>query len=473
VRLSTRLLALIPAILIASPLMGQKIRVDSADPAFTAQGTTLNVTIRGRGFSPGAASRFLITGTADTGRVTVNSTTFISSTTLVANVTAADDAVVSLYDIDVTANGRTGKGIEKFTVQRKSQDDGLQPIVLSPPEGCDATASVLQLWRMNDGHDLPSVRFPANFDACPQAAGVPYLWVGTRWEQLDLLPGMTNGTAMDVSANGTVVGYDSCLHHCLPTEAFSKSPGLPSQFLPGTGFPSEFRIARDITSDGLHIVGGGTEGAILWSWDETLSQWVSDVLGEGDAAAVSADARVVVGNIDTPSGWEQGVLWSRTAAGEPFVTVDLGYQNIPTDVAPSGEIVVGLRWLERCTNRRCTTTTVQEVPTQWRRTSTGAWRRFDLSTQSPSGTLYGYGCSAWGVSAVVGKGFVIVGRCQGSVAVVWLPNADGSYGAPQPLPAGASAMSATSAWAVNRYGWILGQVADVNGRQSPALWKLP
>lgn len=475
----TRLLVLIPAISIAlaSPILAQKVTVDSADPSSTVQGTTLNVTIRGKGFAPGSISKFLVTGTSGNGRVTVNSTAYINSTTLVANITAADDAVISLYDIAVTSNGRTGKGIEKFSVQKKQQDEEINPIVLGVPEGCDDTASITQLFRMNDGIDLPSLRFPANFDNCPQGIRIPYLWVGTRWELLDLLPGMTGGFAMDVSANGAVVGYNWCHDsngdRCLPIEAFIKQPGQPSQILPATGFPSEFRDAKDITSDGLHVIGSGTEGALLWTWDAQSSQWVSDVVGAGAAYGISRDGNTVIGvTVDKPGDWNRALAWVRSNAGEPFEQVDLGYPRVVADVAPSGQIAVGLRWLQECGNRRCSYMKAKEVPVYWLRDANGDWSLIDLSARSPSGSEYSYGCSAWGVSEVVGKGPVIVGRCQGAIAVAWIPGADGQYGALTVLPAGDVSSSAT-AWAVNKYGWVLGQQTVVGGRRLAVLWKLP
>ena len=47
-------------------LLAQKIKVESADPPTTEQGTAnLIVTIKGRGFAEGAQTQFLQTGTAN------------------------------------------------------------------------------------------------------------------------------------------------------------------------------------------------------------------------------------------------------------------------------------------------------------------------------------------------------------------------------------------------------------------------
>jgi hypothetical protein len=100
-----------------SPLLAQGITVTSTNPSSADQGTTLDVTIKGSGFKKGAKSQWLVTGTTDPGGVTVNSTTLIDSNTLVANITIAPDAQTELkYDVEVYSAGRTGKGIEVFSV---------------------------------------------------------------------------------------------------------------------------------------------------------------------------------------------------------------------------------------------------------------------------------------------------------------------------------------------------------------------
>lgn len=474
-RLSTRLLVLIPAVAIAvaSPLLAQKVSVDSADPASTVQDTTLNVTIRGRGFSPGAVSKFLVTGTNDNGRVTVNSTAYINSTTLVANVTAADDAVISFYDIAVTTNGRTGKGIEKFSVKSKQQDQAINPIVLELPEGCDSAARLEQVWHMNDdGIDLPSVRFPATFRGCAGESPAnfqPYLWAGTRWEPVDLLPGMTSGFAYGASGNGTVVGSNWCYdsvkgESCAPNSAFVQRPGQPSEFLPLTGFPSDWTGAAEITNDGRFIVGTGSEGALLWSWDGQSSQWVIDVLGSGRAEEINADGTVVLGSGKIGAAQVPRV-WYRVQGGEPFETVDLS-GGIAWDVSPSGSLIVGTREVVECSNRRCTQKIRRMLPVFWRRISAGEWTQNDLTPLLLSSGSLADNCDARGVSEVIGKGAVAVGQCNMN-AVAWLPDANGAFGAPIALPSG------SIAYAVNRYGWVLGVGGTLPDGARPVLWKLP
>jgi hypothetical protein len=106
---------------LAAPAAAQ-IQVASATPNSTTQGTiNLNVTVGGKGFKKGAKAAWFVTGTTNPGGVTVNSTAFVNSTTLVANITVADAATVSSYDVQVqNSDGRIGSGTELFAVQSSS-----------------------------------------------------------------------------------------------------------------------------------------------------------------------------------------------------------------------------------------------------------------------------------------------------------------------------------------------------------------
>ena len=108
-----------------------QVQVTAADPSATAQGTiNLNVKVTGKGFKNGAKAKWFVTGTTDPGGVTVNSTSFVSSTEVTANITVADTAVIANFDIQVlNSDGRGGKGTELFAVTAKGQTScpALQP----------------------------------------------------------------------------------------------------------------------------------------------------------------------------------------------------------------------------------------------------------------------------------------------------------------------------------------------------------
>jgi uncharacterized delta-60 repeat protein len=116
---------------------GQQIQVTAADPTAAEQGTVnLNVKVTGKGFKNGAKAKWFVTGTTDTGGVTVNSTTFVSSSEVSANITVADTAVIANFDIQVlNSDGRGGKGTELFRVTAKGGGNADCPPIQPAPTG--------------------------------------------------------------------------------------------------------------------------------------------------------------------------------------------------------------------------------------------------------------------------------------------------------------------------------------------------
>ena len=96
---------------------GGGVSVTAADPSFAKQGTVaLAVRVLGSGFDHGSRASWERDGAADP-KIKVNSTTFVSTSELRANIDIAADAVTALYDIAVyTTGGRKGVGTEKFSV---------------------------------------------------------------------------------------------------------------------------------------------------------------------------------------------------------------------------------------------------------------------------------------------------------------------------------------------------------------------
>jgi hypothetical protein len=90
--------------------------VSAAIPTDGFQATTIDVTVNGSGFDAGATATFPVNGVVDP-RVHVNSTHYVKSTQLVANVTIAPDAPTVKYDVAVVnGSGKKGIGSELFTV---------------------------------------------------------------------------------------------------------------------------------------------------------------------------------------------------------------------------------------------------------------------------------------------------------------------------------------------------------------------
>lgn len=100
---------------------GDDPTVTGVDPTSAPQDTTLDVRVFGSGYERGSKVVFERGGVAAE-KVTTNSTRFVSSGELVANVTIALDAETGLYDVAVFASGRRkGIGAELFTVKLKGR----------------------------------------------------------------------------------------------------------------------------------------------------------------------------------------------------------------------------------------------------------------------------------------------------------------------------------------------------------------
>ena len=135
--LSIALLLFVAIALIPRVYAQGQVSVTAADPMAAEVGTiNLNVKVTGKGFKNGAKAKWTVTGTTDTGGVTVNSTTFVSSGEVTANITVADTAAIATFDIQVTnSDGRGGKGTELFKVTAKQAKTVQCPAMQPAPSG--------------------------------------------------------------------------------------------------------------------------------------------------------------------------------------------------------------------------------------------------------------------------------------------------------------------------------------------------
>ena len=90
--------------------------VNSTLPTSGDKGQTLDVHVFGSGFANGASAQWALHGVVDPSKVRTNSTTVVSSTELVANITISSDAAIAYWDVQVALGGKTGVGTELFEV---------------------------------------------------------------------------------------------------------------------------------------------------------------------------------------------------------------------------------------------------------------------------------------------------------------------------------------------------------------------
>ncbi len=105
-----------PAVAPTDPLFGKAaapgLTVSATNPSFADRGTTVDVHVIGKGFVAGAQATWLLHGVANSAKVRTNSTTYISSTDVVANITVSSDADLALWDVQIAAGGKNGVGTE-------------------------------------------------------------------------------------------------------------------------------------------------------------------------------------------------------------------------------------------------------------------------------------------------------------------------------------------------------------------------
>jgi probable HAF family extracellular repeat protein len=95
--------------------------VKATDPDSATRDTTLDVRVLGSGFDQGSRAQWAYQGVVDETRIKTNSTRYVSSTELVANITISRTANPGLWDVIVTTStGKKGIGTERFTVKTES-----------------------------------------------------------------------------------------------------------------------------------------------------------------------------------------------------------------------------------------------------------------------------------------------------------------------------------------------------------------
>src|SRR5688572_11241851 len=93
--------------------------VKSTDPDSATVDTTLNVRVFGSGYDQGSRADWAFKGVVSD-KIVTNSTVFVSSTELIANITIAGNANVGSHDVIVTtSSGKPGIGTELFVVTLK------------------------------------------------------------------------------------------------------------------------------------------------------------------------------------------------------------------------------------------------------------------------------------------------------------------------------------------------------------------
>jgi hypothetical protein len=327
----------------AKAASGTGVQVSSVSPSDAPRNLTLDVTVSGSGFDKGSMVTFERSEElAD--KVTTNSTRFISSKQLVANVTVAIDADPQRYDVVVTTSGgKRGIGVERFEV--------LQLIVLEPPAGetlssvdaINANAHVVGIsytapffWTPGEGATsmqpgLWGVVYGMNdHDQVVGAnCGVPAgqctsldmtygaLWVraGGTWTVRQVTGNA--GRAMDIDNQGVIYGNDPGPACWVPNGNAFQRTDLP--------VPPGFGSSRII---GANETGQVVGGRLLWSrepggWAVIVLPTPSGATDPGVVSVANIDAtgRLVVVGYAYLRGIQQAFRWTFARQGSSWAPV--------------------------------------------------------------------------------------------------------------------------------------------------------
>jgi probable HAF family extracellular repeat protein len=284
--------------------------VKATTPSSAPQNVTLDVQITGTGFVDGSNAQWLLNGQTDP-RVRTNSTRFVSSTSLVANITITEDAVPTTYDVEViTPQGKKGIGTEAFTVQ---------PMVeLSAPDGIS---------RANDINE--SALIVGNRSGGCNGAVLPVIWTPDgSISDLPLPAEFCNASAIDVDAAGSIVGTAG------PTPYLT----VVRWTADGTAYTPEVlgTFAGSVEVDGMNAVGhfvgsylDGVRKSFWWSQETGFlslatpaaltSCYVADV-NDSDQITGSCHGSGTYGNM-------QAVFWESPSATPEVLPSLAGYSN--------------------------------------------------------------------------------------------------------------------------------------------------
>ena len=303
--------------------------VTSATPAYAYQGTAnLNVTITGSGFDKGTKASWYLNG-APYPKITVNSTSYVSSSQLVANITIAGDAQIDQYDIVVTSSTTkqgigsdcfvvtlavpipvVGRGINRAgqVVGELANSNTFTGNLWDPGVGMVPLPNAYRVWAIDESGSLIVGK---------DNAGAPAYWTSSAgasgpWTEaaLPLPAGLTTASARSLAADATgttvlVAGAVVAATGHRPAVWTRTTSGwdVSIDSLP-TGVPSGW--AESINARGQRAGMDGTAGAYALYWD---SLGTARVLSANRASAwsINGDGTIVVGSANGVAA-----MWTRT-----------------------------------------------------------------------------------------------------------------------------------------------------------------
>lgn len=230
-------------------------KVQEADPPSAPQETTLDVRVLGSGFDDGSMATWTLDGVPQA-ELRTNSTRFVSSQELVANITIDPDAPIELYDIEVvTTRGKKGIGADLFAVLKKGTVT-YSVTELPPHSGADASYA--------DGlNEVGQIVGSSN------ALNEPTLWTvneatgDVTVTPLEMYPEWFFAASQAISNTGVAVGVSSPDGGASTQAVYWDASTTAATPLPVTGA----RARADgvtTTGAGVIVVGSQDRDAVYW-----------------------------------------------------------------------------------------------------------------------------------------------------------------------------------------------------------------
>jgi probable HAF family extracellular repeat protein len=407
---------------------GSSPTVKETNPSSGALSTTLTVRVIGSNYVAGSRAVWALNGdsTFATTKVKTNSTTYVSSKELRANITIEGDANLDLYDVIViTPAGKKGIGIELFEVT---------PEIIDLGAGDNTIA-----FGVNDSDQVVGGGF---------SGGIAFIWENGVLRPLGVLPGHTSSRASDINESGQVVGTSS---GPAGSRAFIWTNASGMQALPGTlgGTRSEaWGINESGDVVGASTLSGDTAShAALWRNGAVID--LQAALGPGGGYAWDInDAGTVIGTF-FGTGVNAGFRWTDIAGIELMWSGTQGNTGEALGLNAAG-VIAGWK------------PAVQGAPLTAFTWSDGVFR--DLGTLGGSNSV---AMAINDVGAVVGR--AETGSSRGGipqrVAFIWT-EAKGMRSLGLPL-----GRDFGQAWDINETGIVVGETSGPSGSSRATIWR--
>jgi uncharacterized membrane protein len=285
------------------------LTVTSTLPKSGDKGKTLDVHVYGNGFAAGATATWALHGVADPSKVRTNSTTVVSSSELIANITIAPDATIDYWDVQVSAAFccKTGVGTELFEVTS------------AMPVGPGTALSV------NDAGDI------AGAFGSSGKVGHAYVVSGENASFSDL--GLQQARAISQDGQTAVGGIGSGIGQPIAA-VWTRASRAAAWPLSGTKLPdppgTTFAVGRangvaTLSAENVTLIAGFvTTPATAVYWESTDGTWTSParllpipagyVATNNSVMAMAANGDIA-GQLLDPSGNSLAVVWRRVVGG--------------------------------------------------------------------------------------------------------------------------------------------------------------